>query len=92
MQLKRRLGTFVEQLECLHCSHSRSFVLHGERAQRLVSQAEAARVAKQAVLTCGRCGSRSLIRSWTDAVPYATAAIVLRRRRRNHRPNQVQES
>jgi hypothetical protein len=71
----------VEQLECLNCSQSRSFVLHGDRQQRIIGQSEAARIARRGVLTCGRCGSSSLIRSWSDGVPYATAGMTPRRRR-----------
>ena len=81
------MGRYVEQLECLNCSQSRTFVLHGDREQRILGQTEAARIAKQAVLTCGRCGGRSLIRSWTDALPYATSGRAPRRRR-THLPAQ----
>jgi len=85
---------YVEQLECLNCSQSRTFVLHGDREQRIVSQAEAAKVAGRAVLTCGRCGGSSLIRCWADALPDACAAMVprRRRRRRSHGRGVVQES
>ena len=86
------MAAYVEQLECLNCSQSRTFVLHGEREQRNLGQAEAARVAGRAVLTCGRCGGSSLIRSWADAVPDATAGMTPRRRRRGHRPSVVQDS
>jgi hypothetical protein len=48
----------------------------------LISQAEAIALQRSAVLTCGRCGSNSLIRCWGDATPYATAGYVGRRRRR----------
>jgi hypothetical protein len=75
------VGSYIEQLECLNCSQSRAFVLHGDREQRLLGQAEAASLAKQQLLTCARCGSSSLIRSWTDAVSYATTAMIPRRRR-----------
>lgn len=75
------MGSLVEQLECLNCSQSRGFVLHGDREQRLVGQAEAASLVKKHLLTCVRCGGSSLIRTWTDAVPYATAAKTPRRRR-----------
>ena len=79
------MSAYVEQLECLNCSQSRSFVLHGDRAQRILGQADAAQAAKRAVLTCARCGGSSLIRGWTDAIPYATAARP--RRRRNALPS-----
>jgi hypothetical protein len=84
---------YVEQLECLHCSQSRSFVLHGDREQRVLGQVEAARIARQTrhgVLTCARCGSSSLIRCWADALPYASTGIPRRRRRtalRGHAPD-----
>jgi hypothetical protein len=81
------MGAYVEQLECLNCSQSRSFVLHGDRERRLVGQIEAARMARRAVLTCARCGSSSLIRGWTDALPYATSGRT--RRRRVTRPTNV---
>jgi hypothetical protein len=86
------MGAFVKQLECLNCSQSRSFVLHNDREQRTIGQAEAAGIAKRGVLTCGRCGSSSLILSWTDAVPYATSGRTSRTRRRAHSPRIVQES
>jgi hypothetical protein len=85
---------YTEQLECLHCSHSRSFVLHGDREQRILGQTEAVRIAKQtrrAVLTCARCGSSSLVRCWADAMPYATAGIP-RRRRKSALPAQTLDS
>ncbi len=86
------MGAFVRQLECLNCSQSRSFVLHDDREQRTIGQAEAASIARRGVLTCGRCGSSSLILSWTDAVPYATTGRTPRPRRRVHPPRGVQES
>ena len=85
------MASYVAQLECLHCSQSRAFVLHGERDQRILGQAEAARITRRGVLACGRCGSSSLIRSWTDAVPYATAGRTPRRPRR-HLPGVVRDS
>jgi hypothetical protein len=78
------MGAYVEQLECLNCSHSRSFVLHGDREQRIVDQIEAVGEARRSVLTCARYGGTNLIRGWGDAAPYATAART-RRRRRNSR-------
>jgi hypothetical protein len=76
------MAAYVEQLECLNCSQSRSFMLHGDREQRIVGQTEAVRHARRGVLTCARCGGSNLVRSWGDAVPYATAGITRRRRRR----------
>ena len=86
------MRSYTEQLECLNCSQSRAFVLHGEREQRILGQAEAARIARRGALTCGRCGGSSLIRSWSDAAPYATAGRTPRRRSRSHLPNVVLES
>jgi hypothetical protein len=37
---------------------------------------------KRAVLTCARCGSRSLVHGWTDAAPYAAPGSTPGRRRR----------
>jgi len=82
------MSRYIEQLECLHCSHSRSFLLHGDREQRILGQTEAARIARQTrrgVLTCARCGSSSLLRCWADAAPYATMG----RPRRRHGSVQV---
>ena len=75
------MGSYVAQLECLNCSQSRSFVLHGECQQRIVGQAEAVRETRQGVLTCARCGSSSLIRGWGDGIPFASSGIARRRRR-----------
>ena len=78
---ERTMGAYVKQLECLNCSQSRSFVLHGDREQRIVGQAEAARLIKRVVMTCARCGGSNLIRAWGDAVPFATVGRTRRRRR-----------
>jgi hypothetical protein len=75
------MGAYVEQLECLNCSQSRSFMLHGDREQRLIGQAEAVAIRKRGVLTCARCGGRNLIRGWTDSVPFATIGRPVRKRR-----------
>jgi hypothetical protein len=79
---RTRVPAYIRQLECLSCSNSRSFVLHAEATQRMISQAEAAMLPRNAVITCGRCGSSSLVRCWGDATPFATAGYVGRRRRR----------
>ncbi|MGH2347675.1 MAG: hypothetical protein ACRDG4_20805 [Chloroflexota bacterium] len=73
---------YIRQLECLACSNSRIFTLHQETSQILVSQVDALALPRNAVITCGRCGSTSLVRGWGDAVPYATQGYVGRRRRR----------
>jgi hypothetical protein len=74
------MATFVRQLECLNCSQNRSFVLHREAGQRLISQAEAQGLGRGAVLTCARCGGTSLVSGWTDTAHYATHGIVRRHR------------
>ena len=76
------MGLYARQIECLSCSNSRGFVHHTETSSIPVSQAEALTLPPRSVLTCGRCGSTSLIRSWGDATPYATKGYVGRRRRR----------
>jgi hypothetical protein len=75
------MASYTRQLECLNCSQTRSFVYHTETAQRLLSQAEAAKLPRGARLTCGRCGSTSVLVSWGDAAPYALHGRTPRRRR-----------
>lgn len=77
------VSMYKELIECLSCSNSRSFLHHADRVSRPLSQQEAFDLPRRAVLTCGRCGSRSLLRLWGDAVPYATTGYVGRRRRRS---------
>jgi hypothetical protein len=74
--------SYVKQIECLSCSNSRNFVHHMETTNTLISQAEALSLPRGSMLSCGRCGSTSLVRSWGDATPYATKGYVGRRRRR----------
>ena len=76
------MGRYERQVECLSCSNCRSFVHLTETSQRLISPVEAALLYRQAVLTCGRCGSTSLILTWTDAMPYAPTGLKSRRRSR----------
>jgi hypothetical protein len=73
---------YVKQIECLSCSNSRNFVHHTETTNTLISQAEAIGLPRGSMLSCGRCGSTSLVRGWGDATPYATKGYVGRRRRR----------
>jgi ribosomal protein S27AE len=73
---------YIRQLECLACSNSRVFSVHQETSRMLVSQADALALPRNAMITCGRCGSTSLVRGWGDGVPYATQGYVSRRRRR----------
>jgi hypothetical protein len=75
------MALLTQQLECLHCSHNRNFTYHTETAQRLVNQAELRELPRHAHLTCPRCGSTSLIRVWSDGIPYAAQGLVPRRRR-----------
>jgi hypothetical protein len=82
------MAAYVEQLECLNCSQSRGFVLHGDREQRLIGQAAAVAIRKRGVLTCARCGGSNLIRGWGDVVPYAVTGRT-RRRRGTFRPADV---
>jgi hypothetical protein len=79
------MASFTRQLECLNCSQSRSFVHHTETAQRLISQAEALALPRNAVVTCGRCGSASVLYGWGDAMPSATHGRDPRRRRSSAR-------
>jgi transcription elongation factor Elf1 len=76
------MAQLIRQLECLHCSHNRYFVVHTETAQRLLTQAELRDLPRDAHLTCARCGSASLISAWSDGNPYAARDIVPRRRRK----------
>jgi hypothetical protein len=75
------MASYTRQLECLNCSQTRSFVHHTETAQRLLSQAEAVKLPRVAKITCGRCGSASVLVSWGDAAPYALHGRAPRRRR-----------
>jgi hypothetical protein len=75
------MSIYTRQLECLNCSHIRSFIHHTETSQRLLSQAEAIKLPRDAILTCGHCGGSSVLLSWGDDVPFASHELVLRRRR-----------
>jgi hypothetical protein len=76
------MASLIRQLECLHCSQNRHFVVHTETAQRVLTQAELRDLPRGARLTCARCGSSSLISVWSDGSPYAAPSSVPRRRRR----------
>ena len=80
------MASYVKHVECLQCSNSRSFVHHTETSQRLISQVEARRLHRRAVLSCSRCASTSLILAWTDALPDGPAGVTPRRRTRRARP------
>jgi hypothetical protein len=75
------MASVTRQLECLNCSQTRSFVHHTETSQRLLSQAEALALPRDAVVTCGRCGSASVLYGWGNAMPYATRGHAPGRRR-----------
>jgi hypothetical protein len=75
------MASYTRQLECLNCSQTRSFVHHTETSHRLLSQGEAIKLPRGARITCGRCGSASVLYSWGDAMPYASGGRVPRRRR-----------
>jgi hypothetical protein len=75
------VAAFVRQVECVSCSNSRSFVHHHNNGRRVIGQAEALALGKRALLTCGRCGSASLLLSWAEALPDAAIGIVPSRRR-----------
>jgi hypothetical protein len=74
------MASYTRQLECLNCSQTRSFVHHTEMAQQMLSQAEAVKLPRGARITCGRCGSASVLVSWGDATPYALRGRTSRRR------------
>ncbi len=76
------MGSYMRQIECLNCSNCRAFVYHTDTSSMPVTQAQALTLPPGPMLTCGRCGSTSLIRTWGDATPYATRGYVGRRRRR----------
>lgn len=80
------MASYIRQLECLACSNSRTFVHHDEATQRMIGQVEVSTLPRNAVVTCGRCGSTSLVRCWGDSVPFATTGYVGRRRRRRSQP------
>ena len=82
------MAHLIRQLECLHCSHNRSFVVHTETAQRLLTQAELRDLPRDAHLSCARCGSASLISVWSEGTPYAAQGPVSRRRKRLVATNQ----
>jgi transcriptional regulator with XRE-family HTH domain len=81
LQEDRLMASFTRQLECLNCSQTPIFVHHTETAQRPLSQQEVATLPRDAVVTCGKCGSASVLYGWGDATPYATRGRVPRRRR-----------
>jgi hypothetical protein len=74
------MAVFTRQLECLNCSHTRSFVHHTETSQRMLTQAESLRLPRGATVTCGRCGSASVLQGWGDDAPYASRGFVPRQR------------
>ena len=67
------MGMYTRQLECLNCSHTRNFLHHTETSTRLLSQAEAIKLPRNAILTCGRCCSSCVFLSWGDGVRLCNA-------------------
>jgi hypothetical protein len=76
------MAAYSLQLECLSCSNRRIFLMHTEAGAQVLTQAEIPRLSKQATVTCGRCGSASLIRTWAEAIPDAVTPELQRARRR----------
>ncbi|HXT37955.1 MAG TPA: hypothetical protein VN837_20460 [Chloroflexota bacterium] len=69
---------FTRRVECVHCANSRSFIQHGETSQRLIGQDEAGTLSHTAVLSCGRCGSFSLLSWWGTAAHSVSSASMKR--------------
>jgi hypothetical protein len=76
------MAIYVQQIECLHCSNCRSFIQHTDGGQRRISQEDARLLGRRATLSCGRCGSTSLILGWTDYFAHLPTNPAPRRRRR----------
>ena len=76
------MSMYRMQIECLSCSNHRGFVHHADRASIPVSQQVALGLPRGSVLSCGRCGSTSLARAWSQAMPYDTTGDCASRRRR----------
>jgi cytochrome c553 len=79
------LVDFTQQLQCLHCSNTRSFLHQTSDGTHQVDQREAQQLHRTAVVTCGRCGGASLVHTWDDAIPYADPLVRRRRRSRERR-------
>lgn len=71
---------FTRRVECVHCANSRSFIQHGETSRRLIGQDEVGTLPYSAALSCGRCGSFSLLSWWDGAVPSVNSVCMERLR------------
>lgn len=76
------MSSVIRQLECLSCSNHRSFVHHTAAGEHTITQATASALPRRAVLTCGRCGSVSLVAGWGDGFPYRAPETIVPRSRR----------
>ena len=74
------MSLYAQQIECLSCSNSRTFLHHKDSTSAPVGQMEALDLPRGSVLTCGRCGSTSLLRVWCDGIPYAATGYQGRKR------------
>jgi hypothetical protein len=74
------MSSLIRQLECLNCSNKRNFMQHTAAGEHGITQAEAAALPGRAILTCGRCGSPSLVMGWDDAFPYRAPETIFPRR------------
>jgi len=71
------MSSMTRQLECLSCSNTRTFVHHTTAGEHRVDQATVTALPRRAVLTCGRCGSVSLVAGWGDSFPYRAPETIL---------------
>ena len=72
----------IRELECLNCSNKRFFVQHTVSGEHVLTQEMAAALPRSAVLTCGHCGSKSLVAGVGDGFPYRAPGTVQSRYRR----------
>jgi hypothetical protein len=77
------MSRLIRQLECLNCSNKRNFVHHTAAGEHGITSAEAAVLPGHDVLTCGRCGSASLVMGWDDPFPYRAQETIFPRRHRS---------
>ncbi len=77
------MSRLIRQLECLNCSNKRNFVHHTKAGEHGITSAEATALPARVVLTCGRCGSTSLVMGWDDPFPYRAPETIFPRRYRS---------
>jgi hypothetical protein len=77
------MSRLIRQLECLNCSNKRNFVHHTATGKYGITSAEATVLPARVVLTCGRCGSPSLVMGWDDPFPYRAPETIFPRRHRS---------